>query len=299
MSSSTSVWWNHHNKLIRADEHLNTLRGYDIRLREPDPDRTRSKVKPLNDGFLYLHYMKAPKLTEERDLRWFGIVLGDFVHNLSSLLDQLVFTLIERNMGKPPDWETSFPIFTTEDQWSDEIAHTRRHVGRRSHDPFNRIYGVPSSAGTIIEQLQPYNRRKREEPLARLHQLWNADKHKVVHAAAVTAPDITPVVDLNVKEHSVRLREVDYDPGIQLDRETYKEVLRIKISKAQARWLEQGEGYVTVATAPLQIAFSEWRLKVADLEEIYDAVNELLFWISELFPAKQDDHSGHPPPGWA
>src|SRR5439155_21053237 len=57
------------------------------------------------------HYVFRVRIFEEPDPRW-GLIAGDFVHNIRSALDYLAWQLVILN-GKRPNSAVQFPIFTT------------------------------------------------------------------------------------------------------------------------------------------------------------------------------------------
>jgi hypothetical protein len=97
----------------------------------------------------------------------FGILIGEFVHSVSSALEQLVWQLVILDGGVPEEGATGFPIFTEEPKY-------RKRAPRM-------IRGMSAVHKADIEGAQPYNApNPLFEPLALLRDLWNQDKHRLL-----------------------------------------------------------------------------------------------------------------------
>jgi hypothetical protein len=172
-------------KLGRADEHLNRLND---EMRDRFDDQTY-RVREKTDT------RRADKIIEvldppETDPQW-GLLIGDFAHNLRSSLDHLAWQLALLNkraarqaaiVGDPwPPNRNEFPIFA---DISDPNAKRRLNKTLRAflvkHQ--SRIRGE-----------QPYQRRgkAKAQPLWLLYELRNLDTHRVLHTLAphVVPPD--------------------------------------------------------------------------------------------------------------
>lgn len=113
---------------------------------------------------LYLH------LAQEPDLRRWGLLLGDGMHNLRCALDLAVYELAIRASGEdPPPVARSlqFPITDSPDKW----ATAKR-----------RIEPLHEEAKRVIRDAQPYERECDlvVSPLRLLRELDDADKHRLV-----------------------------------------------------------------------------------------------------------------------
>lgn len=108
--------------------------------------------------------MKKEPPTDE----W-GMVFGEVVHNLRSLLDNLVVT-IARQSGSPTDKEIKslqFPIAASAEEWKSQSK---------------RIALLPDQYKRAIESIQPFQRIQQEgspdgDLLIMLRDLSNEDKH--------------------------------------------------------------------------------------------------------------------------
>jgi hypothetical protein len=61
------------------------------------------------------------------------------------------------------------------------------------------LWGVPDQIRTVIEDLQPANRRKDDpirDPLAVLQELWNTDKHRALHRVEM----FVGIIDIEPRE---------------------------------------------------------------------------------------------------
>jgi hypothetical protein len=150
-----------------------------------------------------LHRMDTP-VKAERDV-W-GLIIGDYVHALRSALDQLVWQLVtvanKRTLSKEDERRIAFPIVTTHPKAFWELT-TVQHLRLEQ--------------ALVIEDFQPYRAIGMEKitPLADLHALWNADKHKVITPIKVTlSKTISPVI----RPHpDVRIVDFEWDTDIALE----------------------------------------------------------------------------------
>lgn len=150
-----------------------------------------------------LHRMDTP-VKAERDV-W-GLIIGDYVHALRSALDQLVWQLVtvanKRTLSKEDERRIAFPIVTTHPKAFWELT-TVQHLRLEQ--------------ALVIEDFQPYRAIGMEKttPLADLHALWNADKHKVITPIKVTlSKTISPVI----RPHpDVRVVDFEWDTDIALE----------------------------------------------------------------------------------
>lgn len=157
-------------KLIRAEEHLGTLRAefasyieskpYQI-VREPDRDPPT--LDPPTMVTIRLKQWTAPTA------RW-SVIIGDIVHNLRSAIDHLAWQLVKANNGTPRTEQprTQFPILLD------------RLTERGNVRAIEIAGGISPAATALVEALQPYNRvdDPTMHPLAILNELSNRDKHR-------------------------------------------------------------------------------------------------------------------------
>ena len=166
-------------KLARADEHLKVLHDAIEGFRERNPYRPFPDTDPdTGDNLVRVQIVERPPI-----LDW-GVLIGEALYHLRSALDHLAYILT----GDPPPDETGseFPIF-----WS-------RSAFRERGIP--KLEGACDHAKAIIEDVQPYHRgdehRAKRHPLWFLHELNNADKHRLVHLVGASVGSITWYGDL-------------------------------------------------------------------------------------------------------
>lgn len=106
------------------------------------------------------------------------LLFGDYVHNLRSVLDQLVWNLAALNLGNGrPGRSVAFPVATDRSDW--EGARNRQ------------LRGVPEPWHDVIEWAQPFNvDPPSEHPLYYLHHLDVASKHHQVVGFGLTLASI-------------------------------------------------------------------------------------------------------------
>jgi hypothetical protein len=94
------------------------------------------------------------------------LLVGDFAHNLRSVLDHIVYSLVVKTTGELPDSRAiQWPVLTIADQ---------KTFARQTK-------GLPDEAALFIESLQPYHAGSGTEfkrhPIWQLHRLDIVDKH--------------------------------------------------------------------------------------------------------------------------
>lgn len=156
--------WSARFKLVRAEEHLDsvvkTLRAFaygDCQL-VPEKDTERHAI------FLRVCLPKPPDSLAS--------VIGDFLFNVRSALDHIVYRLVLMNEPERASNRNAFPICSSADNFAEALKG-------------KRLDGVPEKAVTLIESLQPYEGR--ENPLRTLDDLHNVDKHKSLHLTTAVA----------------------------------------------------------------------------------------------------------------
>jgi hypothetical protein len=152
-------------KLLRADEHLEALH---LMLQGMTPGHCElvpEEDHQNNIGVLRARLPKPP-------LR-LSVLIGDFLFNIRSALDYLVWQLVLINKCEPGK-STMFPITSNPKTFADEIRR-------------NRLKGVSAAAQKAIESLQPYHTGN--ESLAVLAKLHNTDKHQAFNLTTAVAHD--------------------------------------------------------------------------------------------------------------
>lgn len=188
-------------KLYRAKEHYEELvavvgpwMNADPGHLVPSPDSTPEKPR-----FIYANKERVPAR--------FGLIAGDYLQNLRSVLDYLVWQLILANGKTPHKTHTAFPICKSAKSWNDAKAQ--------------RLMGVPGKAVDLIEKMQPYPERRNGDiplPLEVLDELTNENKHRQVLFTSLASiikpyePCPFPHIELEI----TRVRGGDVVPGERL-----------------------------------------------------------------------------------
>jgi hypothetical protein len=159
-------------KLKRAHKHLAKL---DAKVRpwiEDVPHDFRSEIDAeAGEYAAYVVINKTPPLG------W-SIIVGDFVHNVRSALDQFAYLLVP-GAGR----HTAFPLY---DDREDFDCAVRLAAKRRRRGPLTGL-DPDSRAFALIELAQPYRGEHgaKYHPLHTLRELSNEDKHRTILGSAV------------------------------------------------------------------------------------------------------------------
>lgn len=169
-ASLVGVW----AKLSRANGHRHAVEDLIERWREEKPyEFVHDQESQPGWTILTVRIRKYPPPE-------IGVIVGDYVHNVRSALDQLVWQLVIAN-GAAPGRHNQFPIAITEDNFiQNAVTGAPGRPGM--------LAGLSDSAVKFIERQQPYKRGldAPSHPFAILQGLWNADKHQAI-AQLVTA----------------------------------------------------------------------------------------------------------------
>ncbi len=175
-------------KLTRAQEHADTLNEKITAFLERKPYLTGIDVN--EDTWEFTLTMKV----RETPNPYWGVYVGDFLHNVRSALDHLMCALVLAN-GKRVTKQTQFPIFT--DKYRFEV------IG----EPMMR--GASSEARAVIEELQPYHRLHPDEhPLEVLRVFSNKDKHQLLFGAIITPKELEQRVTEAFGSHRIEVDEI-------------------------------------------------------------------------------------------
>jgi hypothetical protein len=205
-------------KLVRARDHFNTLNQACEKAIEQSAGETF--VEREGDWeVVRVHIGEFPM--------WPSIVSGDYVHNLRSALDHLVWQLVKVSGAKPGPWN-SFPIYGNED---DFIRDVKQRAKKRGRGPLEGI-DKRGPIWALIESYQPYKNtklppwlptdmmhrdkwRSRLTFLGILNALNNIDKHRAIHGFSVFPAKGRPINE-----------SVDWNPEAvlveQKDRESWE-----------------------------------------------------------------------------
>jgi len=174
-------------KLARVRELLESLDSTLQTFREEHPYRTEVSTN-ADDTKHFVHVFGVDQVSTDA-----GLVAGEILYHLRSVLDQMVYALVKANGGKPGN-HTEFPIF------SDPAGFQKGGV--------SKLRGVSPQARQAIESLQPYQtslpsidewairRAIQSNPLFILNELARIDRHRfmsVVRAfIEMQVPVMTP-----------------------------------------------------------------------------------------------------------
>jgi len=151
-------------KIVRAYSHMKALNGEIDAVLGTQPNAVVSKIESESGDKVYRAEMRWQPPRE-----W-GLLLGDFVHNLRSALDHMVWDLVLLNPDSDdPDTNTEFPIY-----W-DPAQYVLPHEAPR------KLRGIVPQAPDLIEEAQPYHgANAKRHPLWMLRELDIADKHRTL-----------------------------------------------------------------------------------------------------------------------
>lgn len=184
LPSSLDRPWNHpldgpRLKVRRALSEVEDLKEKQQAFRnEADYQIVRAEFNPMTDKYTY-----RVRAGISPPLEW-GVWIGEVAHNLGSALDGLVYQLALLNTNTPAN--TQFPVFL--------VGRTKRRRarggGKIRHfeaDGWRMIRDLRPEHQALIEQLQPYKRDGggRRNPLYLLHEINNADKHRLIQVVGV------------------------------------------------------------------------------------------------------------------
>jgi hypothetical protein len=218
-------------RLDWADHHLDLLETAISDFRKSNP--YEFPLEKEADGW---HVWRLEVLVEP----WpkFGLIFGDWLHNVRSALDNLILPLIDL-AGKEPGRRRSFPVFDNPRKFES--------AGRR------RISGVCDKHAAMIEALQPYPGRDDPQILAlnAIDRFSNLDKHRAVHPALAGGHRVEKLAATlrgAPKDIEIEGRYTGY--GKRLDHGT--EIARAKFTSAGPLPDMEVEGEF-----PVEIAFGE------------------------------------------
>ncbi len=153
-------------KLDRAEEHFSAvvafLGGFSI----GQVELIAEENKNTHTGFLRVHLPKPPDQL--------SLMVADFLYNIRSALDHLVWQLVLANPPNIPNGKTAFPICSSPKNFED--AKKRK-----------RLDGVSDPAKALIETFQPYPGR--QQTLRTLSTLHETDKHQTFNLVTAVASD--------------------------------------------------------------------------------------------------------------
>jgi hypothetical protein len=160
-------------KIVRANEHLAMLHA---EMSAWDASQPWGLVPEVHDQGAKHFYRLG--FHQPIPIRW-AAILGEAIHDLRSALEQTVYWLTIDWTGKPIKG-SSFPVNSRKADFE-----RRKNNGVWTNDSgMHKIRGIGPGPTAFIEALQPYPQRYKRFycwDVRTVHDLWNQDKHRLVH----------------------------------------------------------------------------------------------------------------------
>ncbi|MBA3551930.1 MAG: hypothetical protein H0W27_03540 [Actinobacteria bacterium] len=159
MTASLDECW---LKITRAESHFDIVKSAIHGFLQPNPERIAGQLDAESGEEVY-YTRRYPGTRRE----W-SIIIGDALQNWRNALDYIVCGLVRMN-GEEPSSSNAFPIV---DRESDYPAQSKQRIAR-----------VYPGSEAVVEGLQAFNRGNapEDDPLCRLRDMNNWDKHKALH----------------------------------------------------------------------------------------------------------------------
>lgn len=244
-------------KLRRAEEHLKEFEVERKRWIESGPYAVLPYMNADQTKWTARLHRMDTAIKAERDV-W-GLIIGDYIHNLRSALDHLVWQLVTVANGITPTDKTessiSFPVVTISprDFWS---------------RPMIQREDLTLEQALMIEGFQPYRAIGMEKttPLADLHALWNADKHKLITPIKVTlsagSPPVTKLTDVRFIDGP----EWDFEIALEGDADIGWATIEVTGSNPQ----------VDVNSFAVDVTFGEGGRLIQNMTVLYDLTRDIV-----------------------
>lgn len=167
----------------------------------------KSPICKLREGRLGYQVI-MPEYSVPPPLEHWGLLFGECIHNIRSALDNLAFALARLHLDPParPN-KIQFPIYQDEARFDNN--------GRCD------INQLPPAAALMIEQLQPFQRNRPDDPgtpasdpLMLLSWLNNTDKHRVPTVVLLNATEWSH--HLTMKFHSDADADANTPPDVTI-----------------------------------------------------------------------------------
>ena len=188
-------------KLVRAEQHLEAIFEVLAGFRYGDCEIVPEEDSETNLGLLRVRLPAPPQMLVA--------IIGDFLFNVRSALDYLIWQLVLAN-GETPTRSNSFPITGNPAEFGDAIKR-------------KRLRGLTEKARTLVESFQPYNGGN--EPLETLNRFHNVDEHQTPTLTVAVAHDTrldwihgaNPLLHMILGDEELRDGAVFGDIGIPFD----------------------------------------------------------------------------------
>lgn len=245
-------------KLDRADEHLHLLYEEFAAILEAGGAGFFAPIEFDTDTGEFVSKVGEFGETSAR----LSILAGEFVHQLRSTLDHLVWQLVEAEQQTPND-RHAFPVRRV--PFPNGFKRTVRT---------QQLQGVPAAAIGLIEGAQPYRARDPQGHwLAVLDGMWQADKHRLLLTSYIAASDPAQLAGLYSADWPVAIEEVRVTLKRGQRVEAGTEIARLRLAAADpVKAKVKVDGRVT-----FRIEVSEGPGRpVADLDGIRDRTRALV-----------------------
>jgi hypothetical protein len=190
-------------KIDRAENQLNALSEQIRQVMQADVYASSAELNPIDDSYaVILEKQREIPVTE-----W-GLSLGEIIHNARGALDHLIVQLVVL-AGHTPHTRHQFPVVKRDDEWERLVVNPPKHGKRGMLDFIDRTHVA------AIKRLQPNTPATGKPSLLTLQRFSNADKHRLIHAAATWVAR-SPEVNISI-EFPVPLKRVTHrEPGTPL-----------------------------------------------------------------------------------
>lgn len=204
MTSLTSLSKGVEAKLDRAEEQLNAQDREWVDWREHEqPWGAHAEVSDDYQRLIFIFDELKPIPPR------FGVIAGEIVHDMRSALDHLASYLVQLH-GSQPTLVTAWPLEPSPWGWRRKVERRNRPWQLWRKEGAGPLKGIPrhSNAWALIKGSQPYIRSDsaRDDALWGLHQLWNADKHRVINAIRVYVKTDLLLNGFTIRPHVEPLR---------------------------------------------------------------------------------------------
>lgn len=154
-------------KLQRAEEHFGQLRLEQLTFLSRNPYRI---LREHDLGKGEPHYLWRAKIVEHPPYEKWASLIGECAHSLRAALEHTAYSLV--NTPAFVTEKTAFPILDDRSKWAS--SHPKD------------LPGVTPQVLAEVENVQPYNRWKNQDPLWIVHMLDIIDKHRRLHLVDAT-----------------------------------------------------------------------------------------------------------------
>ena len=253
-------------KLRRADLHLQELNEEIGDYVAEDHSRkvsTYDEAKQLSE--LRIEVGEPPN-----DLLW-SVILGDFLHNVRSALDHLVWQLVLLAGKQQPGRQHQFPIAMTKESYE-------RPDGLRDRC----LAGVAEEHRAIIDRVQPFRLGDdvSDHSLAHLRRLSNADKHRIL--------PVTMFMTQAPEEDDFVLYDADDDCEIEIELPVGRLAVSETLAIVRVKGAKSANAVTLAGQLRIEFGFLDadgHSLTVSSFRALWERVGSLIFEFKDAFGA--------------